>query len=160
MGRFTPPTRVAIDTNLLVSLFLDDLPEFAENTEGIFQDPNYSVFLPTYVGVETIAIKSMRGGATSPPISNEMIDDAKRFLANCGAMWVELDPQAMRTAQRLATEFMIDSPDAAILASAMQAECEYLFTNDQTLIKRAKAVKGIEVCTPPRPSQLPIDFTS
>ncbi|MDO4762066.1 MAG: PIN domain-containing protein [Corynebacterium sp.] len=90
----------------------------------------------------------MRLGAQTPPISNEKIELAQKFLDGCGAFWIELDVRAMKRAQKLATEFMIRPADACIVACAIEAGCKYLFTKDDMLITSAQSLQEIKVTKP------------
>lgn len=80
--------KAAVDTCLLLDMFLDEDPQYSARTEFVFTDPQYHVHLPTLVGVETIATKSMRGGQQIAPISNQHIDATQAFfilLQLCGS---------------------------------------------------------------------------
>lgn len=149
MSKKPASIKVAIDTCLLLDMFLDKEPKYAERTERVFNDPKYEVYLPTLVGVETIATPSMRDKQQKAPISNEHIDKAKAFLESVDVIWVELDEYAMRLAQQLGPERMIRPQDVAILACAIAAECAYLYTKDEPLIEAAKGLSDINVCLPP-----------
>ncbi|QPK78313.1 type II toxin-antitoxin system VapC family toxin [Corynebacterium lizhenjunii] len=152
--------KVAVDTSLLLNMFLDETPSYAERTERVFTDPKYQVYLPTLVGVETIATPIMRDGQQSAPISSAYIDEAEQFLRAADVIWVELDEFAMRRAQKLGPERMIKPQDVAILSCAIEAECEYLFTKDEKLIRAASGLECIEVCFPPElgPSQTSLEL--
>ncbi|WP_151640335.1 type II toxin-antitoxin system VapC family toxin [Corynebacterium sp. 11A] len=149
MAKTPEAIKVAVDTSLLLNLFLEEEPSYSERTERVFSDSNYQVYLPTLVGVEAVAAPRMRNNQQKPPISNRYIDAAKEFLETVDVIWVELDEFAMQRAQKLGPERMIRAQDVAILSCAIEAECQYLFTKDKKLIKATAGLEDIEVCLPP-----------
>lgn len=149
MAKTREAVKVAVDTCLLLDMFLDEEQTYAERTARVFEDPKFEVYLPTLVGVEAVSAPRMRGGQQVAPISNKHIDEAKEFFESANVFWVELDEWAMRRAQKLGPERMIKPQDVAILACAIEAGCEYLFTKDEPLIKASRGLEGIEVCHPP-----------
>lgn len=74
-------------------------------------------------------------------------------------MIAELDRKSMILAGQLGTEKLVKPPDAAIVATAVSAGCDHIFTYDQDLIKKCDGRQGIEVAEPPASMTLPINFS-
>lgn len=149
MAKCIRPVRVAVDTCLLLDLFLEEQPKYGQRTLRIFSSDDYIVYLPTLVGVEVMAARAMRDGQQRPPISNAHLDAARQFLKSAHLQWVPLDATAMKRAQQLGPERLIAPQDVAILASAIRAGCEFLFTDDRQLINNSRGLEEITVCLPP-----------
>lgn len=151
--------KAAVDTCLFLELFLEERTRFAHGVADLLENPEFELHVPTIVGVEAITSVSMRQGAERPPIKNAAIDAAKKFFRELNCIYIELDKRAMETAQELGVQYAIKPPDAAVLACAIEAECDYLFTKDDKLIKRVRGIKNIRVCHPPEPrgKQLSLD---
>lgn len=154
MGRDEQCLDVVIDTSLLLHLFLDQEPSYAERVLHLFKSPKYRVHLPTLVGVECINTTNMRGSQQRAPISTPEIDKAREFLDSAPIVWIELDEWAMRLAQELGPKLVLKPQDSAILACAIRGGCQYLYTNDKALRENSAGLEEITVCElPPLPAK-------
>lgn len=151
MSSNKPALQVAVDTNLLVSIFLDQDDDLNDRTQAVLNNPDIQLVLPTVVGIETVGTPAMRNGSNVAPISNQYIDLAKEYFDSCNALWVEVNRRVMLRAQDYCNQYLLKPADATILASAVEAECDYLYTHDNQLINNAKNVDGITVSEPPSP---------
>ncbi|MDO4928553.1 MAG: PIN domain-containing protein [Corynebacterium sp.] len=149
MAKRKQPINVAIDTSLLVDLFVDDQKIFAERTDYALRSREYQIFIPTLVGVETLTTPAMRLKAQEPPIDNASTARARQLFRSPNIIWITLDRKSMMIAQELGLTRFIRPQDAAIVACAIRAECQFLFTKDDKLIKKAEGLEEITVCYPP-----------
>ena len=149
MAHKDKPVRVAIDSNLFISLFLDEDENLNDRTEAVLGYDGFDVVLSTLVGVEGVGAVGMRKGASIGPIDNAEIQAARRFFDNADVLWMEVNRKVMLRARDYSTQFVIKPPDATVIACAVESGCEYLFTNDDGLIKHSDSIPGIEICPPP-----------
>lgn len=155
MARKEKPVRVAIDSNLFISLFLDEDVNLNDRTEAVLRHEGFEVVLSTLVGVEGVGAYGMRKGMNVGPIENEEIEAARRFFDTADVLWMEVNRRVMLRARDYCTSFLITPPDATILACAVESGCKYLFTNDSGLIKHSASIPEIELCPPPELSFFP-----
>ncbi|MCT2338586.1 hypothetical protein M3G14_04655 [Corynebacterium sp. p3-SID1056] len=132
-----------------MSIFLDQDDDLNDRTQAVLNSPDVQLVLPTFVGIETVGTPSMRNGSNIAPVSNRYIDSAKEYFDSCGALWVEVNRRVMLRAQDYCNRYLLKPPDATILASAVEAECDFLYTHDAQLIKNAQGIDHITVAEPP-----------
>ena len=87
MARKEKPVRVAIDSNLFISLFLDEDVNLNDRTEAVLRHEGFEVVLSTLVGVEGVGAYGMRKGMNVGPIENEEIEAARRFFDTADVLW-------------------------------------------------------------------------
>lgn len=155
MGHSEKPVRVAIDSNLFISLFLDEDENLNDRTEAVLRYDAFEVVLSTLVGVESVGAYGMRQGVTIGPINNAEVQAARNFFDNAAVLWMEVNRRVMLRARDYCTRFLITPPDTTVLACAVESGCQYLFTNDNGLIKHSDAIPEIEICPPPELSFFP-----
>lgn len=133
------PHLAALDSSVLISLFLNrqEHHDRVHAVQSLIADGNYQIVIPSLVGVEVVAAVPMRLGKQTKPIRNSAIAAARAFLDRSDFMIAELDRRSMILAGELAPERLVRSHDAAIVATAVSAACDYLFTYDDDMIKNA-----------------------
>lgn len=155
MVRREQPVRVAIDSSLFISLFLEEDENLNDRTEAVLRHEGFDVVLSTLVGVEGVGAYGMRCGATTGPIDNAEVQSARVFFDNADVLWMEVNRKVMLRARDYCTNFLIKPPDATILACAVESGCEHLFTTDDGLIKHSDSIPEIEIGPPPELSFFP-----
>ncbi|WJY68465.1 type II toxin-antitoxin system VapC family toxin [Corynebacterium auris] len=155
MARREKPVRVAIDSNLFISLFLDEDENLNDRTEAVLRYDGFDVILSTLVGIEGVGGHGMRQGATVGPINSEEVQAARDFFDNADVLWMEVNRRVMLLARDYCTKFLITPPDATVLACAVESGCEYLFTTDKGLIKHSPSIPEIKISPPPELSFFP-----
>lgn len=152
---FTPN---AVDTCVLVHYFLNDDQGRGGAIEAAaaLVNGDAPIVVPAMVAVEIVATPGMRNGQTSGPVENEAIKKAQEFLDSPQVIIVELDGATARLAGEIATKYLVMPPDAAVLASAISAGCEHLYTYDDKLINKVAGITEIKVCHPPAPEIPPL----
>lgn len=149
MAHRDKPVRVAIDSSLFISLFLDEDVNLNDRTEAVLRYEGFEVVLSTLVGIESVGAYGMRKGATVGPINNEEVRAARDFFDSADVIWMEVNRRVMLRARDYCTSFLIKPPDATILACAVESGCERLFTSDEGLIKHSGSIPEIEISLPP-----------
>ncbi|QYH19461.1 PIN domain-containing protein [Corynebacterium aquatimens] len=155
MAHREKPVRVAIDSCLFISLFLDEDESLNDRTEAVLGYDGYEIVLSTLVGIEAVGGNGMRQGANAGPINTEEIQAARYFFDNANVLWMEVNRRVMLRARDYCTNLLIKPPDATVLACAVESGCKHLFTNDRLLIKRSESIPEIEIGLPPELSFFP-----
>lgn len=154
------PQLAALDSSVLLSLCLNR-PEHRDRVQAVqsvIDGGNYQIVIPSLVGVEVVGAIPMRLGKQTKPIRNSAIAQARAFLDRSDFMIAELDRRSMILAGELGPERLVRSHDAAIVATAVSAACNYVFTYDEEMIKKCNGWHGLEVSKPPPPTTLPINL--
>lgn len=155
MARTDKPVRVAIDSCLFISLFLEEDDNLNDRTEAVLRHEEFEIVLSTLVGVEGVGGNGMRKGANAAPISNIEVEAARNFFDSADVLWMEVNRKVMLRARDYCTNFLIKPPDAIVLACAVESDCEHLFTTDDGLIKHSNSIPEIEISPPPELSFFP-----
>lgn len=157
MVRREKPVRVAIDSCLFISLFLEEDEILNAQTEAVMRHEGFEVVLSTLVGVEGVGGNGMRKGANTGPIDNQEVKAARDFFDSADVLWMEVNRRVMLRARDYCTNFLIKPPDAIVLACAVESGCEHLFTNDEGLIKHSDSIPEIKISPPPELSFFPAE---
>lgn len=148
----------AIDTCVLIHYFLDDdqgIPGAVAAATALIEGEE-PIVVPAMAAVEVVTGVPLRKGQQRPPIDTEEIRAARDFLDSPYIIIAELDGAAARLAGELGTQAVLKPADAAVLAAAIQADCEHLYTYDQQLINATAGLHQIKVTTPPEPDYGPL----
>lgn len=158
--------RIAIDTSVLVNIFTkgkNDEADWLESSISVIEEAERGacrLTLSALVIAELAGNGEIRGRHVPSKIRSRRIAEVREFLANAGYLIVELDHRTARQAMELAINHQLFGPDAVILASAIAAKAETLYTWDAGLLK-LNGVTSISVLKPserPAGSQLALSL--
>jgi len=127
-------SRVFIDTNIAIYAYsVGDVEKYQKSKDAI---NNNECFVSTQVLNEycNVGIKKLH-----IPVS-VIQDDINNILLNCSLVVVELD--TIQHALALQGRFSFSYYDCLIVASALEAGCDYLFTED---LQDGQAIDGLTI---------------
>ncbi|EKS71640.1 MULTISPECIES: PIN domain-containing protein [Caballeronia] len=117
------PTRFAVDSNILVYLFSDDAAK-ADRAEALVASGNFRPVISTQVMNEVTLVMSRKMGLSWPEIEH-ILDDVEVF---CEV--VPLTLEVHKEARRIAAHYGFRFYDSCIIAFALLADCEVLYSED------------------------------
>ncbi len=139
--RDSPLPLYAIDTGIVLSIFFDEKVDARSLRAQRLLDGNrgeYELVLPAYAMVEIFAHKDVRlpgKPAGHRELAKERIDEAARLLNECRFESADLTMRAAAIARELIVDCNVRAGDAAIVASAVAAGAERLYSWDERLIR-------------------------
>lgn len=154
MARTEP--RRAIDTCVLLNVMTnggeDDaswLPRSKKVLEAAIQG-QYKLALSAYVIPELAGNGKIRGDHLPSLVRKQRVALTREWITNAGFLIVEIDGRVATQAADLAITRQLRGGDAVILASALQAKADVLYTWDTDLLKLNGAY-DLEISEPPYP---------
>ncbi|MDR5740141.1 PIN domain-containing protein [Caballeronia sp. LZ016] len=117
------PTRFAVDSNVIVYLFSDDAAK-ADRAEALVAGRNSKPVISTQVMNEVTLVMSRKMGLSWPEIER-ILDDVEAF---CEV--VPLTLEVHKEARRIAAHYGFRFYDSCIIAFALIADCEVLYSED------------------------------
>lgn len=151
----TEPRR-AIDTCVLLNVLTNGggdeaswLPRSRQVLEAAIQG-KYRLALSAYLIPEVAGNGKIRGAQLSSVDRKQRVARTREWISNAGFIIVEIDGRIAAQAADLAITKQLRGGDALILASAIQARVEVLYTWDSDLLK-LNGVYDFEIAEPPSP---------
>jgi predicted nucleic acid-binding protein len=117
------PTRFAVDSNVIVYLFSGDVAK-ADRAEALVAGGNSKPVISTQVMNEVTLVMSRKMGLSWPEIER-ILDDVEVL---CEVVPLTLDVH--KEARRIAAHYGFRFYDSCIIAFALLADCEVLYSED------------------------------
>lgn len=146
-------TRVAIDSCVFVNIVTmgeadpADWFKFSKRVVERGVLGQYRLVVPTLVLAEVAGSGEVRGDHLLPDVRAARVVRFRDWLQRSTALEVELDGHTARVAADLAIEYQLKGADASVLACALAARSQRLYTWDDGLLKIG-AVDGLSIHTP------------
>lgn len=163
----TKESRIAVDSCVFVNIFTggaNDDPTWLEKSTAVLSAARAGDFLltlSTVVIAEVCGQPKIRGSQLASKERYDRVSKARSFFQNAGFLTVELDERTAHKAADLAVKHQLRGADAAIVASALTASADTLYTWDADLLK-LDGLLGIKVKQPEvfqRGTQTQLNFT-
>ncbi|WP_308292027.1 type II toxin-antitoxin system VapC family toxin [Paenarthrobacter sp. A20] len=151
----TEPRR-AIDTCVLINVMTggaNDDPSWLPRSKQVLQSAvqgKYQLTLSAFVIPELAGNGRIRGDQLPRDVRHERVTRARDWINNAGFILVELDGHIANQAADLAITNQLKGGDAVILASAIRAKVDVLYTWDSDLLK-LNGEFSFEIAQPPTP---------
>lgn len=149
----TEPRR-AIDTCVLLNVMTDGgeddatwLPRSKQVLENAING-EYKLTLSAYVIPELAGNGRIRGAQLPAIVRKQRVARTRDWITNAGFLIVEIDGRIASQAADLAITRQLRGGDAVILASALRAKVDVLYTWDSDLLK-LNGEFGLEISEPP-----------
>lgn len=146
--------RVSVDTCVFVNVLTrgagDDprqLPASAALLSAA-ERGEFPVFISAITIAEVFGAPKVRGDDLVRRLRSANVRAARAWLAEGRFRVVEIDTTLARAAAELAVQHQLKGADAVVLASALRARSEALYTWDRGLLKIGDRIEGVTVATP------------
>lgn len=146
MARNDKKPRVAVDSGLVISHLIGDLPQHADGIQSLFHEVDlHKVVL---CGSTLLLAEVLGGGFNQPPdLAKE--NQILSLLDNPNVITLaQVTRQVAMQAREFRREFHLKSPDAIHLATAVFVGADCFMTTDEDDFPIGDTVKGVQILLP------------
>lgn len=150
MAKSNPPTRVCIDSSVLIAYLSGDQPKHADGISALFHD---GAIGKAKIFGSTLLFPEVLGGGFDAPPDLAMENQIFQVLRNPNTLTlIQASVQVGMIARELRRELHLKTPDAVHLASAIAVDADYFMTVDEDDFPIGESVKGVQIEFPHPPS--------
>lgn len=146
--------RIAVDSCVFVNVLIGGEPNNPERyPAGVAllraaEQGQFDVYISAVTVAEVCGAGEVRGAHVEKARRAANVASARQWIADGRFHVVELDHSLARIAGELAIEHQLKGPDAVVLASALRAKADTLYTWDDHLLNVDGRMEGSRVTTP------------